>query len=179
MAVAVLCPDRYWHPHVDKITYGSFEYTCLLYLSTHGAKEDFTGGEFVFVDTVAEAGSRGPGKAGITAGKATSSKGVQPRKGRLSCFSSGEENTHHITQCPPPTPIQIPPSAYFALPCCRLVLSLVRSILVRSFLVQVLSLSLSLSVRLSAFFSSMSFNVLLSFVIAIPACNALCHPPLP
>ena len=38
---------RYWHEHVDKVTYRSFDYTCLLYLSDHGL--DFSGGEFQFV----------------------------------------------------------------------------------------------------------------------------------
>eukprot|EP00040_Diaphanoeca_grandis_P029123 m.169680 g.169680 ORF g.169680 m.169680 type:complete len:334 (-) comp31581_c0_seq2:374-1375(-) len=69
--------DEYWHSHVDKITYSTFDYTCLLYLTTYG--QDFMGGEFVFTDK-------------------TSHTVVQPRKGRLSCFSSGSENPHHITK---------------------------------------------------------------------------------
>ncbi|PWA21600.1 hypothetical protein CCH79_00003480 [Gambusia affinis] len=40
--------DEYWHPHIDKETYGSFDYTSLLYLSDYGS--DFTGGRFVFMD---------------------------------------------------------------------------------------------------------------------------------
>uniref|UniRef100_A0A8C0UL10 2-oxoglutarate and iron dependent oxygenase domain containing 3 n=1 Tax=Cyanistes caeruleus TaxID=156563 RepID=A0A8C0UL10_CYACU len=40
--------DEYWHPHVDKVTYGSFDYTSLLYLSDYS--EDFGGGRFVFMD---------------------------------------------------------------------------------------------------------------------------------
>ncbi|KFQ80042.1 2-oxoglutarate and iron-dependent oxygenase domain-containing protein 3, partial [Phoenicopterus ruber ruber] len=40
--------DEYWHPHVDKVTYGSFDYTSLLYLSDY--TEDFGGGRFVFMD---------------------------------------------------------------------------------------------------------------------------------
>ncbi|XP_071619964.1 2-oxoglutarate and iron-dependent oxygenase domain-containing protein 3 isoform X2 [Heliangelus exortis] len=40
--------DEYWHPHVDKVTYGSFDYTSLLYLSDY--TEDFAGGRFVFMD---------------------------------------------------------------------------------------------------------------------------------
>uniref|UniRef100_A0A3B5ADT9 2-oxoglutarate and iron dependent oxygenase domain containing 3 n=1 Tax=Stegastes partitus TaxID=144197 RepID=A0A3B5ADT9_9TELE len=40
--------DEYWHPHIDKVTYGSFDYTSLLYLSDYGS--DFTGGRFVFMD---------------------------------------------------------------------------------------------------------------------------------
>ena len=41
--------DEYWHVHIDKETYPSFHYTSLLYLADFG--NDFTGGEFVFVDT--------------------------------------------------------------------------------------------------------------------------------
>ncbi|XP_064531777.1 2-oxoglutarate and iron-dependent oxygenase domain-containing protein 3 isoform X2 [Pseudopipra pipra] len=40
--------DEYWHPHVDKVTYGSFDYTSLLYLSDY--TQDFGGGRFVFLD---------------------------------------------------------------------------------------------------------------------------------
>ncbi|MGH0127926.1 UNVERIFIED_CONTAM: hypothetical protein FKN15_039283 [Acipenser sinensis] len=43
--------DEYWHPHIDKVTYGSFDYTSLLYLSDYGS--DFGGGRFVFMDGVA------------------------------------------------------------------------------------------------------------------------------
>eukprot|EP00041_Stephanoeca_diplocostata_P020184 m.447033 g.447033 ORF g.447033 m.447033 type:complete len:335 (+) comp21499_c0_seq4:76-1080(+) len=67
--------DEYWHTHVDRYTYGSFDYTCLLYLSTMG--EDFDGGEFLFEDQdVAQV--------------------VHPRTGRVSCFTSGAENPHRI-----------------------------------------------------------------------------------
>uniref|UniRef100_H2Y955 Fe2OG dioxygenase domain-containing protein n=1 Tax=Ciona savignyi TaxID=51511 RepID=H2Y955_CIOSA len=67
--------DEYWHSHVDKIQYGSFDYTSLLYLSTHGS--DFHGGEFVF---------DGRGKV------------VEPREGRVSFFTSGSENPHHVNR---------------------------------------------------------------------------------
>ncbi|XP_057681867.1 urotensin-2 receptor 2 isoform X2 [Corythoichthys intestinalis] len=40
--------DEYWHPHIDKVTYGSFDYTSLLYLSDYDT--DFTGGRFIFMD---------------------------------------------------------------------------------------------------------------------------------
>ncbi|XP_045630884.1 2-oxoglutarate and iron-dependent oxygenase domain-containing protein 3 isoform X2 [Ursus americanus] len=40
--------DEYWHAHVDKVTYGSFDYTSLLYLSDY--LDDFGGGRFVFVE---------------------------------------------------------------------------------------------------------------------------------
>ncbi|NXI36366.1 OGFD3 protein, partial [Galbula dea] len=67
--------DEYWHPHVDKVTYGSFDYTSLLYLSDY--TEDFGGGRFVFMDT-------------------GSNKTVEPRAGRVSFFTSGSENLHRV-----------------------------------------------------------------------------------
>ncbi|XP_075296871.1 2-oxoglutarate and iron-dependent oxygenase domain-containing protein 3 isoform X2 [Opisthocomus hoazin] len=67
--------DEYWHPHVDKVTYGSFDYTSLLYLSNYA--EDFGGGRFVFMD-------------------AGSNKTIEPRAGRVSFFTSGSENLHHV-----------------------------------------------------------------------------------
>lgn len=67
--------DEYWHPHIDKETYGSFDYTSLLYLSDYGV--DFGGGRFVFMDS-------------------SSNKSVEPRAGRVSFFSSGSENLHHV-----------------------------------------------------------------------------------
>ncbi|XP_074967171.1 2-oxoglutarate and iron-dependent oxygenase domain-containing protein 3 isoform X2 [Phalacrocorax aristotelis] len=67
--------DEYWHPHVDKVTYGSFDYTSLLYLSDY--TEDFGGGRFVFMD-------------------AGSNKTIEPRAGRVSFFTSGSENLHRV-----------------------------------------------------------------------------------
>ncbi|KAI1232309.1 hypothetical protein IHE44_0006762 [Lamprotornis superbus] len=67
--------DEYWHPHVDKVTYGSFDYTSLLYLSDYS--KDFGGGRFVFMD-------------------ADSNKTVEPRAGRVSFFTSGSENLHRV-----------------------------------------------------------------------------------
>ncbi|KAF7204893.1 2-oxoglutarate and iron-dependent oxygenase domain-containing protein 3 isoform X1 [Nothobranchius furzeri] len=67
--------DEYWHPHIDKVTYGSFDYTSLLYLSDYGS--DFTGGRFVFMDQNAN-------------------RTVEPRAGRVSFFSSGSENLHRV-----------------------------------------------------------------------------------
>uniref|UniRef100_A0A8C4TNF1 2-oxoglutarate and iron dependent oxygenase domain containing 3 n=1 Tax=Erpetoichthys calabaricus TaxID=27687 RepID=A0A8C4TNF1_ERPCA len=67
--------DEYWHPHVDKVTYGSFDYTSLLYLSDYGV--DFGGGRFVFMD-----GSH--------------NRTMEPRAGRVSFFSSGSENLHRV-----------------------------------------------------------------------------------
>ncbi|XP_041671763.1 urotensin-2 receptor 2 [Cheilinus undulatus] len=67
--------DEYWHPHIDKVTYGSFDYTSLLYLSDYGS--DFTGGRFVFMDQ-------------------NGNRTVEPRAGRVSFFSSGSENIHRV-----------------------------------------------------------------------------------
>lgn len=67
--------DEYWHPHIDKVTYGSFDYTSLLYLSDYGA--DFTGGRFIFMDQ-------------------NSNRTVEPRAGRVSFFTSGTENLHRV-----------------------------------------------------------------------------------
>ncbi|XP_056153178.1 urotensin-2 receptor 2 [Lampris incognitus] len=69
--------DEYWHPHIDKVTYGSFDYTSLLYLSDYGS--DFTGGRFIFMD-------------------ADGNRTVEPRAGRVSFFSSGSENLHRVEQ---------------------------------------------------------------------------------
>eukprot|EP00730_Choanoeca_flexa_P009953 TRINITY_DN14518_c0_g1_i1.p1 TRINITY_DN14518_c0_g1~~TRINITY_DN14518_c0_g1_i1.p1 ORF type:complete len:334 (+),score=76.28 TRINITY_DN14518_c0_g1_i1:236-1237(+) len=74
--------DEYWHEHVDRITYGSFDYTCLLYLSDYGT--DFEGGRFAF-DDQDWAHNR-------------HTVFVEPIKGRLSCFTSGAENSHHVEQ---------------------------------------------------------------------------------
>lgn len=67
--------DEYWHVHVDKETYKSFHYTSLLYLSDY--KHEFDGGRFIFVDKEAN-------------------KTVEPRAGRVSAFTSGSENLHHV-----------------------------------------------------------------------------------
>ncbi|XP_032358017.1 2-oxoglutarate and iron-dependent oxygenase domain-containing protein 3 [Etheostoma spectabile] len=67
--------DEYWHPHIDKVTYGSFDYTSLLYLSDYGT--DFTGGRFIFMDQ-------------------NDNRTVEPRAGRVAFFSSGTENLHRV-----------------------------------------------------------------------------------
>lgn len=77
--VAKTVHDEYWHPHVDKQTYGSFHYTALVYLSSKG--EEFDGGDFVFIDD--------DGKVNRT---------VEPRIGRMSAFTSGSENLHHVSK---------------------------------------------------------------------------------
>jgi len=67
--------DEYWHQHIDRVTYGTFFYTSLLYLSNYSV--DFTGGRFIFVDN-------------------NVNKTVEPRMGRLSFFTSGSENVHFV-----------------------------------------------------------------------------------
>ncbi|NXD62368.1 OGFD3 protein, partial [Eolophus roseicapillus] len=57
------------------VTYGSFDYTSLLYLSDYS--EDFGGGRFVFMD-------------------AGSNKTIEPQAGRVSFFTSGSENLHRV-----------------------------------------------------------------------------------
>ncbi|XP_066991993.1 2-oxoglutarate and iron-dependent oxygenase domain-containing protein 3 [Anabrus simplex] len=68
--------DEYWHPHVDKETYKSFHYTSLLYLTDYG--RDFEGGRFIFID------------------QDKTNRTVEPRKGRVSMFTSGSENVHFV-----------------------------------------------------------------------------------
>ncbi|XP_033736717.1 2-oxoglutarate and iron-dependent oxygenase domain-containing protein 3-like [Pecten maximus] len=67
--------DEYWHAHIDKVTYGSFHYTSLLYLSSYG--KEFSGGRFIFVDKDVN-------------------RTVEPRLGRVSFFTSGSENVHFV-----------------------------------------------------------------------------------
>ncbi|XP_022131182.2 2-oxoglutarate and iron-dependent oxygenase domain-containing protein 3 [Pieris rapae] len=72
---AVTKHDEYWHSHVDKETYPSFHYTSLVYLSDYNI--NFEGGRFVFIDE----------KYNTT---------IEPKKGRLSIFTSGHENLHFV-----------------------------------------------------------------------------------
>lgn len=57
-------------------TYESFHYTTLLYLSDYG--RDFEGGRFIYID------------------KNSVNTTVEPRKGRVSLFTSGKENLHAV-----------------------------------------------------------------------------------
>uniref|UniRef100_A0A182QJZ8 Prolyl 4-hydroxylase alpha subunit domain-containing protein n=1 Tax=Anopheles farauti TaxID=69004 RepID=A0A182QJZ8_9DIPT len=81
-ATAKTIHDEYWHAHVDKETYNSFHFTTLLYLTDYG--KDFTGGRFVFVDS--------EGKHNRT------NVYIEPRRARVSGFTSGGENMHHVEQ---------------------------------------------------------------------------------
>uniref|UniRef100_A0A0K2UB86 2oxoglutarate and irondependent oxygenase domaincontaining protein 3like [Bombyx mori] n=1 Tax=Lepeophtheirus salmonis TaxID=72036 RepID=A0A0K2UB86_LEPSM len=72
---ALTLHDEYWHSHIDKDTYPSFHYTSLLYLTDF--EDDFRGGNFVFIDD----------KLNRT---------IEPKFGRVSIFTSGMENKHHV-----------------------------------------------------------------------------------
>ncbi|XP_054741698.1 2-oxoglutarate and iron-dependent oxygenase domain-containing protein 3-like [Anastrepha obliqua] len=80
-ATARTMNDEYWHEHVDKDTYESFHYTSLLYLNTY--QKDYKGGRFIFIDGVG--------------GNLTKSA-IEPKKARVSAFTSGAENRHHVEQ---------------------------------------------------------------------------------
>ena len=67
--------DEYWHLHVDKRNTAHYDYSGLLYLSTYA--RDFRGGLFRFKD-------------------GDESRIVEPRAGRLSIFTSGDENLHQV-----------------------------------------------------------------------------------
>ncbi|KAL1517281.1 hypothetical protein ABEB36_001066 [Hypothenemus hampei] len=71
--------DEYWHVHVDKFTYESFHYTSLVYLNNY--RQDFQGGRFLYLENTAKS------KHNMT---------VEPRKGRVSFFTSGAENPHFV-----------------------------------------------------------------------------------
>lgn len=67
--------DEYWHEHIDRMQYGSFVFTGLLYLNDFDL--DYTGGKFGFVDRDAN-------------------RTIEPVAGRLLLFSSGDENIHKV-----------------------------------------------------------------------------------
>jgi len=71
--------DVYWLPHVDKNNTGHYDYSGLLYLSTHGS--DFLGSMFEFVSLSDEE---------------TAEQRVEPRRGRLVSFTAGNENPHRL-----------------------------------------------------------------------------------
>lgn len=69
--------DEYWHSHIDKDQYEGFHYTTLVYLNNH--QKDYMGGRFFWTNE-----------------KDNTTLSHEPRKGRLSIFSSGSENRHHV-----------------------------------------------------------------------------------
>ncbi|XP_034645263.1 2-oxoglutarate and iron-dependent oxygenase domain-containing protein 3 isoform X2 [Trachemys scripta elegans] len=89
--------DEYWHPHIDKVTYGSFDYTSLLYLSDY--TEDFGGGRFVFMDVGANRTVEP--RAGILVSlflriQTNTAATLKSDSGRVSFFTSGSENLHRV-----------------------------------------------------------------------------------
>jgi len=82
--------DEYWHSHVDKLQYGSFIYTALLYLNERGV--DFEGGQLTF-----DAPSTGGGAPHEQTDVEVLGR-VSPKPGRLVLFSSGHEHPHHVTE---------------------------------------------------------------------------------
>ncbi|KAK0090733.1 hypothetical protein PV325_006292 [Microctonus aethiopoides] len=64
------------HTHYLQNTYEHFHYTSLLYLNDFG--RDFDGGRFIFID------------------KNNVNTTIEPRKGRVSIFTSGAENLHLV-----------------------------------------------------------------------------------
>ena len=113
-AKATSTHDEYWHPHIDREQYGTFEATALIYLSEWG--DEFEGGEFVFVDTAAnrtidkvehEVDAAQTADADTTThGSTVASDGgasdgghewvLRPSLGALAFFSSGTENVHYV-----------------------------------------------------------------------------------
>ena len=90
--------DEYWHPHVDKNNTEHYDYSGLIYLSTHG--EDFQGGELHFynhdhLDCSRFVDYDNPGPC-VAIG--TPDLIVKPRKGRMIVFGSGRENPHRVTR---------------------------------------------------------------------------------
>lgn len=96
---ALTVHDEYWHSHIDKVSlmnvffsieflcnqfssdfckeqYEGFHYTALVYLNDH--QRDYFGGRFVWIDD-----------QNVT-------ESHEPRKGRLSVFTSGRENRHFV-----------------------------------------------------------------------------------
>ena len=71
--------DVYWLPHVDKNNTGHYDYSGLLYLTTHG--KDFQGSMFEFVSLSDEE---------------TTEQQIEPRRGRLVSFTAGNENPHRL-----------------------------------------------------------------------------------
>jgi hypothetical protein len=69
--------DEYWHNHIDKLQYGSFAYTGLIYLNDY--ETEYQGGTFTFVDEDIRRNHT-----------------LKPRTGMLNLFTSGAENVHRV-----------------------------------------------------------------------------------
>ena len=107
--------DEYWHRHVDREQYGTFEATALIYLSDWGS--NFDGGELVFVDTATDITATDneqrdvdvgaaldtdtAARAATTATTAAAAEEghewvIRPSMGALAFFSSGHDNVHYV-----------------------------------------------------------------------------------
>lgn len=84
-SVPLTTHDEYFHPHNDKLQYGSFVVTALVYLNTY--EQDFKGGEFVFLN-----------RKSSTNEETVSLSKVLPFPGRLLLFTSSEENIHYVSR---------------------------------------------------------------------------------
>jgi len=85
--------DEYWHKHIDRIAYGSFDYTALIYLSDYDV--DFEGGRFIFSnDGHVDEGNEDDDN-GILKGTEDALV-LEPIKGRMNAFTSGSENVHWV-----------------------------------------------------------------------------------
>ena len=99
----------YWNPHVDKANRCLYDFSSILYLTSHGV--DFGGGRFVFLDGDGDgdgdgcarddssAGEEEPAAANARGGTAAArarASAVAPRVGRFVAFTSGLENVHHV-----------------------------------------------------------------------------------
>jgi len=74
--------DEYWHTHIDTNQYPSFHYTTLIYLANYG--QDFDGGRFIFDAATKDHGTLEKEQI------------IEPKAGRMHCFTSGSENPHHV-----------------------------------------------------------------------------------
>jgi hypothetical protein len=83
--------DEYWHYHIDRLQYGSFAYTALLYLNDYGSH--YNGGRFIFSDDVPSINNDGSSSIPSLNGDISM---VEPRCGRLNLFTSGRENIHRV-----------------------------------------------------------------------------------
>ncbi|KAJ3327140.1 2-oxoglutarate and iron-dependent oxygenase domain-containing protein 3 [Blyttiomyces sp. JEL0837] len=99
--------DEYWHTHIDREQYGSFCYTGLLYLSNSG--KEFKGGDFVWRDLPSgskrdhdddedEDDENEDDHEHPSSKSKTLQHRLSPRAGRLSLFTSGDENLHHVAK---------------------------------------------------------------------------------
>ena len=95
----------YWNPHVDKANRCLYDFSSILYLTSHGG--DFGGGRFVFLDGDGDgscvrdnssADEEEPAAANVRDGTAALARAsaVEPRVGRFVAFTSGLENVHHV-----------------------------------------------------------------------------------